>query len=178
MNEDQLAAVVFSAGDVLRIEARQSYAVDSDRDWLNAYLRGEPQPDIELKRAWLDRIGAAARAGRPWRRIRIVDQAVTDYLRYQAEWSYVDNSRAGEQIRVVDAAGWPEGATCGHRVGDVYLLDGSVIEMHYDADGRFLSAQDTGDPERRRLAATLWASAQEFDQWWADRSDLHRGVTA
>ncbi|MDN5919380.1 MAG: hypothetical protein L0I76_30500 [Pseudonocardia sp.] len=176
MNLSELSDLLERSTDVLRVETLGSYSSDSDRDWLDAYLRGEPKPDVEAKRPWLDRLARAVDRGHPWRRLRVVPQPVTDYFRYQCEWSYVDNAAAGEDIRVMDAANWPEGARSGMWVGDIYVADDTVVAMHYDHDGRFVSAEETGDAERARIAGGVWTFGQSFTEWWAARPDLHRNV--
>lgn len=178
MNEDQLAEAVFAATDVFRVEALPAFCVDSDQDWLDLYVNGGDKPDAELKRPWLDRITAAAQRGSPWRRLRVIHDPVTDYERYQVEWSYFDNAAAGETIRVVDYADWIEGARSGMWVGETYFLDGRVIELRYDEDGRFLRAEETGDRERAQIADNLWAFARPLRDWWDARTDLHRSVSA
>lgn len=176
MDQQALGSHFDAATDVLRVEARDFYASSSDFDWPAAYLRGDPPPDIEAKRPWLDRLAAAARSGRPRRRLRAVARPVPDYVRYSAEWGYVDNVAAGEHIKILDMAARPEGYHSASSIGDVYIVDGDVIAMNYDERGRFQYAEQTRDPERARIASELWAFGQDFTEWWAANPDLHRDV--
>lgn len=183
MNLTELSDLLERSTDVLRVETLGSYLSDTDRDWLDAYLRGDPKPDAELKRAWLDRLARAAQRGHPWRRLRIIPRPVPDYVRYACEWSYVDNAAVGEEIRVMDQADWPEEVDGVVSCGDFYVADATVIAMNYDADGQFRNAEAVDEYEmwavrHRGMAHVCWtAYSCPFDEWWADSPELHRDVT-
>lgn len=181
MNLTELSDVLDHTTYVLRVETLGSYLSDSDRDWLAAYLAGEPKPDIELKRPWLDRLAAAAERGHPWRRLRIVPRPVPDYVRYACEWSYVDNAAAGEEIRVMDQADWPDRVGDVEALGDFYVVDGHVIAMVYDLDGRFERADRVDDTmlafKHHQAAEVAWSGySAPFEDWWSDSPELHRDV--
>lgn len=181
MNITQLSDLLERSTDVLRVETLGAYRSDSDRDWFDAYLRGDPQPDVELKRPWLDRLAAAAERGHPWRRLRVIPRPVTDYFRYQCEWSYLDNTDAGEDIRVIDRDDWRETGAAGI-AGDFYIADEQVVTMHYDDDHRFVSARRETDTTLagwlRDGTGIAWQSGScPFGEWWADSPELHRDVT-
>jgi hypothetical protein len=178
MNLGELSDLLERSTDVLRVETRGSYASDTDRDWLAAYLRGDPQPDVELKRAWLDRLAAAAERGHPWRRLRVIPNPITDYFRYQCEWSYLDNVAAGEQIQVISLPDW----TDDHFLDDYYLADGRIVWMYYNSNGRFTKAEAEKDSlfeaAQRNRTEVVWQSrTSPFTEWWADSPELHRDVT-
>jgi hypothetical protein len=178
VNLTELSGVLTAATDVLRVETLDAYSSASDADMVAAYLRGDPKPDPEAKRPWLDRLAAAAERGHPWRRLRVVPRPVPDYIRYACEWGYLDNVAAGEDVRVLDAAIGPY-LTEGIRQceGDLYIADGRVITMDYGPDGAFRTA-NYGDPEAWADSvehlAHAWVMADPFTDWWARNRDLHR----
>lgn len=173
MNADELADEVTSAREVLRVETLEAYDAESDVDYVDRYLGGAPKPDPSEKAAWLGLIRAADASGRPWRRLRIVQRPVADYVRYACEWGYVDNVDAGERVRVLDEADQPNAAT--GFVGDYYVLDGRVLAMRYDAAGAFVEAWEVSTPDRLvELAERTYAAATPFPEWWAANPDLHR----
>lgn len=178
MNLSELSDLLGRARSVLRVEARGRYVSDSDQDWLRRFLQGEPQPDVELKRPWLDRLTAAARAGAPWRRLRIIPDPPTDYLRYQLAWSYPDNLAAGELVRAVEHADW---VRLGGPLPDFYVVDERVVVMVYGDDDRFRHAIEMTDPPMatalRGAAEQAWqARSRPVGAWWADHPDLHRAA--
>jgi hypothetical protein len=144
------------------------------------HLNGEPEPDRAAKAGWLDRIRADTAAGRTWRRLRVVEPPLTDYVRYSCEWGYTDNTAAGEQVRVIDLSEAPTGAEVLVRLGDFYLLDDvQVAVMCYGPSGAFAGAEVVGEPLAgiyRAAARAAWAIAEPFDQWWPRHPEHHRSA--
>lgn len=126
--------------DVFRLETLDRYFVDSDEADFRAYLAGAPAPDRAAKRGWLDWLAAAAAEGRTWRRVHIVRLPLTDYVRFEAEWCYLDNSAAGEQIRFIDLSETDIDLDYLH-LDDYYIVDGRAAVLGYDGEGRFLHAR-------------------------------------
>lgn len=181
MNADELFDLVTSGTEVLRVETLDGYDAESDVDFVDRFLAGAPKPDPAAKATWLGLISAAAERGHPWRRLRVVNRPVTDYVRYACEWGYTDNVAAGEDVRVQDAADDPVAADLRRYVGDFYVVDGKVVAMDYDRpSGRFREAHPVNDRigRMRRRAERDFESARPFSQWWADNIDLHRTLTS
>ncbi len=166
--------------DLIRVETLPRYRSASDGTELDRFLDGEAEPDRAAKAAWLDRIRTDTANGRKWRRLRIVEPPLTDYVRYSCEWGYTDNSAAGEQVRVLDLSEAPVGADAVVGVGDFYLLDDDrVAAMRYDPDGTFIGAELIADPVaeiHRAVARAGWAAAEPFDEWWCRHPEHHRST--
>lgn len=166
--------------DLVRVETLGWYVSASDGTELDRFLAGEPEPDRRSKAAWLERIRTDTRAGRAWRRIRIVEHPPTAYVRYSCEWGYTDNSAAGEQVRMLDLADAQAGAGALVDLGDFYLIDDAhVVAMRYDPSGAFAGAEPIGDPFAdvyRSAARAGWAAAEPFDRWWPRHPEYHRSA--
>ena len=166
--------------DLIRVETRDRYVSASDGSELERFLRGEPAPDRVAKASWLNRIRVDTDAGRVWRRLRVVDPPLTDYVRYSCEWGYTDNTAAGEEVRVLDLSDAPVGARALVGVGDFYLLDDTrVVAMRYDQAGVFTGAEPVGDPYAeiyRAAVRAAWPNAEPFDRWWARHPEHHRSA--
>ncbi len=166
--------------DLIRVETLSRYVSASDGAELDRYLNGEPEPDYAAKAGWLDRIRADTTAGRIWRRLRVVEPPLTDYVRYSCEWGYTDNSAAGEQVRVLDTSDAPVGARVLMDVGDFYLLDDvHVVVMRYDPSGAFTGAELVDDPFAeiyRAVARAVWPLAEPFGRWWSRHPGSHRST--
>jgi hypothetical protein len=166
--------------DVVRVETLGGYISASDGSELDRFLRGEPEPDRDAKAGWLNRIRADTGAGRIWRRLRLIEPPLTDYVRYSCEWGYTDNTAAGEQVRVLDLSDAPVGARVIAGIGDFYLLDSThVVAMRYDHAGVFTGADPVGDPYAevyRAAVRAAWPSAEPFDRWWARHPEYHRSA--
>ena len=120
-----------------RLETLQVYSVDYEREDYERFLATG-----RLERApgeWQAMIRRHAEAGRSLRRVHIIGEPLTDYLRYELQ-AYRHNSTAGEEVRVIPTPvpNWPAGLPRGV---DYWLFDDrEVWDMHYDDEGRFLRA--------------------------------------
>jgi hypothetical protein len=91
-----------------RLETLQAYAVDYERDEYERFLQ-TGRLDREVG-DWQRMIARHAQAGRSLRRVHVIEQPLTDDLRYEFE-AYRQNGEAGEEIRLVPvtSSAWPEG---------------------------------------------------------------------
>ncbi len=128
-----------------RIEARDRYDVENERDQFAAFLEGKPLPPRSAENdPWLSLVAAHTAAGRLIERVRIVSQPLTDYTRYEFA-AYRDNIAAGEKVRVVprsalaaDDQRWAS--------EDFWSFDDELVALlSYDEEGRFLGAQQAED---------------------------------
>jgi hypothetical protein len=164
---------------LFRLETLAAYDVVSEGSDFARYLAGEPGPAQDRRQPWLDRLHAEVSRGQERRRVHTVTLPLSDYLRFECEWSYALNPYEDIRIleltvqrpdlqRVVDTAG-----------GDFYLVDGKhVIHMHYTAQNQPEGAVADSSPavvaEYRKIAEALWSEAEPFKQWWAAHPQFHR----
>lgn len=138
-----------------RLETLQAYAVDYEAEEFERFLatgRINEEPTD-----WQRMITAHTQAGRRLQRVHVVQEPLSDYLRYELA-IYAVHAQAGEEIRLIPTPGdqWPGEIPRGL---DFWLFDDhDVWSMEYDAQGHFLAAQRVGDPEMvtecRRIART------------------------
>ncbi|MGQ0774011.1 MAG: DUF6879 family protein [Pseudonocardiales bacterium] len=87
--------------EAVHFEMREVYATDIERDRFASWLRGEPlDPEAEAEwwRPWFEMMKPHNEAGRTLRRLRVVSEPVTDYIRF--EWlDAAQLVRAGEHVR-------------------------------------------------------------------------------
>ncbi len=130
---------------IVRLETRSQYLIPAEAEALAAFREGRPQPPLPpAAHAWKERIRNDTRSGRRRQRVHVVEQPLTDYLRWEF-LAYQHNLDTGEEILIADRAGHPEldGLT-----EDFYLLDGRLaVLVHYDEDGRLLSGWRTDDAD-------------------------------
>jgi hypothetical protein len=119
--------------EVARLETLPAYAVGgAEQQRLAAFRGGHPRPLRSVRTdPWLARMAVSTVvAGKSWTRIRVVDDPMTDYQRYQLA-SYRESQAVGEQVRIAQRVAVGEVGT------DFWLFDRRmVVLMHYDADGR------------------------------------------
>jgi hypothetical protein len=126
-----------------RLETLQVYDVGYEDESYAAFLAGHPLPTDMAKDEWTAMLAAAAGDGKVFQRVHIVTEPLTDYVRYEIEWSYAPNVAAGDDVRIL--VGTPE--QFGLPDHDYWLFDSRDLwVMRYDSDGRFLHAEQVSDP--------------------------------
>ena len=122
-----------------RLETLQRYDVAHERESFAAFLAGHPV-SRESKSEWVGVITDAVQAGKTMRRVHVVTEPLTDYLRFEMA-SYRWNWEAGEDIRILPVTEWPDLPR-----RDYWLFDSRDLwAMEYDDDGRFLHAEQVDD---------------------------------
>ena len=79
-------------------------------------------------------------AGRLMSRVHIVNEPLSDYVRFEILWPYADSVEAGEDVRLLAFTGnrWPSDLP----KEDFWLFDSELVAvMRYDEEGRFLEAE-------------------------------------
>lgn len=131
-----------------RLETLQQYDVSYEIGSYRAFLAGQPMPRDAAKNAWVDMLSEATMAGKTVQRVHLVNEPLTDYLRYEMEWSYAPNADFGEDIRILPSSAAPSHDLA--RLGilsDYWLFDSSDLwVMEYDHDGAFVHIEQLGDP--------------------------------
>jgi hypothetical protein len=149
-----------------RLELHPVYTMRGEVDELRRFLAGEKPPD-GYHYGWLDTMAAAVRAGKTFRRVRVVTQPLPDYIRYEFEWGFVYNVAAGEDIRILDLTNTPMPDLPDH---DFWLFDeATVVKLLYRPDGTQIKRELVDDPDipayiRYRDAA--WRQAIPFSEYW------------
>jgi hypothetical protein len=96
--------------DAFHLELRDSYAVDSEDESYRRWKRGEPPDPSERDRPWLQRIKRITQRGRTVRRVRVVTEPISEYMRFEYD------STAENQLRERTSAGprglLPSGVVC------------------------------------------------------------------
>ena len=147
-----------------RLETRQDYAGATGPRY-EYWRRGEPMPERSPRTSpWLARVAATTSAGKRWQRAHVVDQPLSDYMRYEMV-VYAENVGAGEDVRIVDRAAHP---TLSLLTEDFWLFDSD------DRTGQehavFLEFDDGGYPiryERTSSSARLLVCRWQRDLVWS-----------
>ncbi|HEX3781454.1 MAG TPA: hypothetical protein VHX38_17475 [Pseudonocardiaceae bacterium] len=123
-----------------RLEVRSRYAPSYEGESLRKYLAGEPD-DLPWMQDWLRMVERAAREGRRFSRVRVVDLPLSEYNTFSLAVS-ARNNAAGEDIRYVSrdrARDLPD--------YDYWLFDSrTLLQMHFDQDDRFTHGEIIDDP--------------------------------
>ena len=140
----------------MHVEMRDVYATDVEKDRFAKWLRGEPldpESEAEWWAPWLDLM---ARMQAPLRRLRIVSEPVTDYIRFE----YLDAAKlveSGEEVKWLPRR---SASTLLLPGNDFWLYDHeTVVFTHFSGDGHVLDREMTTDPAVVQTCATAFESA-------------------
>jgi len=153
-----------------RLETHQYLDIESDREDIARYLAGDPQPP----RPWLDTLRRYAAEGKTRQRVHVVEEPLSDYLRFCIEWGYLGNAEAGESIRIVTKEDGPD---LGDQ--DFWIVEDEILLMHYDSAGSFIGAEPLGDDPAEserlmRLARAAWDAGTDVIEWWRNHPQYWR----
>jgi len=124
-----------------RLETLQVYAANEDD--VRAVLSGETRPANPMGEKWDARIRADRVAGKAWQRVHVIEEPLTDYMRYEMT-VYVENVTAGEDVRVIPVrrGDWPPSVPR----HDWWLFDDTDLWlMSYDPTGALLAVEQVED---------------------------------
>jgi hypothetical protein len=145
---------------VIHLEMRDVYATDVERGRFSAWRRGEPlDPDAEAAwwAPWFEVMAGLTAAGATLRRLRIVSEPVTDYIRF--EWlDAAELVRAGEDVRWLPRR---QASTLMLPGNDFWSFDRkSVAFTYFSGDGHVLDRELTED------RAVVAACVSSFEAAW------------
>ncbi|MGH3549852.1 MAG: DUF6879 family protein [Pseudonocardiaceae bacterium] len=127
--------------DALHLEMRDSYGTAAEIPHLRKWEAGEPD-DSDWLRPWCDLVNAGTRAGKVFRRARIVSEPISDYQK----WVLKDTQllvEAGEDIRWVPRSRVSTVALPGN---DFWLFDDEVgVFLIFAASGLVVDRHTTRD---------------------------------
>lgn len=131
-----------------RLETRQRYEVEGERELRRAVAEGRPLPVTDEFREWFAWEGECRSTGRRVYRCHLVDEPLTEYLRYQLA-AYELQAVQGEEIWITPRRAAPELAAL-HEDFWAFDLDESgavALRMDYDDEDRFLAEVRVDDAD-------------------------------
>ncbi|MGH3695657.1 MAG: DUF6879 family protein [Pseudonocardiaceae bacterium] len=158
--EDRRRLLTTSRGEVIHLEMRDVYATDVEKDRFATWCRGEPlDPDAEAAwwLPWFELMKDITSSGVTLRRLRIVSEPVTDYIRF--EW--LDTAqlvRAGEDVRWLPRRNASALLLPGN---DFWMFDRETVAFtHFSGDGHVLDREMTTD------STIIAACVTAFEDAW------------
>jgi hypothetical protein len=139
------------------MEMRDVYT-PNDPDWLD-WQAGQRFDPEERWASWSDLIRATVARGVCVRRVRVVSEPVTDYIRFEYNVTAAHNLAAGEQVRWL-----PRYQAAGLLVpcSDFWVLDDQVVLWnHFAGDGSWVTEEKCYDPAIAKLCASSFNATWE-----------------
>jgi hypothetical protein len=146
--------------EAAHLEMRDIYATDIEKDRFQAWLCGEtldPEAEAEWWRPWFELMQRNKQIGKTLRRLRIVSEPITDYIRF--EWlDAAQLVRAGEDVRWLPRRNTSTLLLPGN---DFWIFDRQTVAFTYfSGDGHVLDHQVTIAPE------IVEVCAEAFEEAW------------
>jgi hypothetical protein len=151
-----------------RLEVLPAYNVPEETADLAAFVRGEPLP-VSTDEEWIPFVADTVSKGKKFQRVRLVPHRLTPYLRFEIEWGYVFNDRAGEEIRFLLPS--TDFVTNTQRsLYDFWMFDDTVaFRMNYDEQGTYRGVTAVTETAEllslRELQSESWAAAIPLRQF-------------
>ena len=135
--------------DAFHLELRDTCGVHGESSRFRQWLDGEAETFEEAAdwfRDWTDEVQATIRAGKTIRRLRVITEPISDYIRFERR-DTIHNVAAGEDIRWLPRQHLPSGVAFPRGGLDHWLLDDQIVVFnHFDADGRSAGRERVTDP--------------------------------
>lgn len=138
-----------------RMETLPAYQIEGEAQSLALWRAGEPEPEWRKDREWLALVRHNIAAGKFMQRVRVVRRPLSDYVRFELDWGYPANVKAGEDIRVWELGPGDELPYVPEpdRGYDFWCFDGvTVVRLEYDDEGRFIQPVDVSEYASRFIA--------------------------
>jgi hypothetical protein len=154
--------------EALHLEMRDVYAA-ADHSRFRRWLADEefdPQEEAEWWRPWREMMRRHQDAGRILRRLRVVSEPVTEYIKF--EWlDAAELVKAGEDVRWLPRQ---RASACFLPGNDLWCFDGErVVFTHLSGDGAVQGYEMTTDPELvgKVVAAfgAAWSAAIPYSEY-------------
>lgn len=137
----------------VHLETRDQYGDPLYAEW----KAGHPVHTHQAYRDWQELIRAAVARGVNVRRVRIVSEPLSDYVRFEHEVTSGLNIAAGEQVRWL-ARRRTSGLLV--PVNDFWVFDDRLVRFdHFDGNGERTGSELTEDPALVRLCAEAFRQA-------------------
>jgi hypothetical protein len=151
-----------------RLELRQLYTMPDEEEDLAAFANGElPPPSYHY--GWLDTVADAVKAGKTFRRVRLVTRPLSFYTRWEFVWGYDWNVKAGEDIRILEVTDDPCLDLPDH---DFWIFDDTtVVKLLYREDGTQIGRELVEHPDLERYLAwrdAAWERAVPYTDYHLD----------
>jgi hypothetical protein len=148
-----IAAATTSA---VHLEGRDAYTPSDPlfRGW----LAGRPVPEPAIPE-WRDLVQAHVARGIRFRRVRVVSEPLSDYIRYEHFITAATNVAAGEDVRWLSRRRASDLCLPGN---DFWLFDDRLIRFHrFSGDGEIVEDELVTDPGVIRMCAAAFEAAWE-----------------
>lgn len=153
---------------VFRLETLQTYRAPEEAEMFAAFLAGQSKPPpVPAIEEWTALIRAHG-GRRTFQRVHVVQEPLSDYVRFELAWGYSSTVSAGEDVRIIALAPtdpWPWDVPC----EDFWLFDDrELYRARYERDGSWAGVDRLHSSEQLHAAQQRREAALRCAVPWAD----------
>lgn len=148
-----------------RLELLQEYHIDGN-EWetFRKFKAGEPTAIYEELAEWNSLLDSWTKRGISVDRIRVIDNPLSDYLKYQIDLGYVPSALCGQSVRFISRDRFNE-ISKGLINTDFWLFDDEfVFELVYDEKGAFLESREVKEEFYKSLYQELFQCSISLEE--------------
>lgn len=154
--------------DAFHLELKDVYRAAYEDGPMARWLSGEPDDYIWMQ-PWIARVRNAARVGKTIRRLRVITEPITDYIRWEHSVTHL-NQEAGEDVRWLPRHSLPTGITFPVEGNDWWLFDDRLLTVGYFHDDlRVKGSELVTDPaivaDCIKIRDQLWPLATRHSEY-------------
>lgn len=157
--------------EAFRLETLPQYLVPHERDLFAEFQANGTIPVMaDDPGGWLETIRDANARGAHMRRVHVITEPLSDYLRFEFAAYYVPNTAAGEEIRILDLG---QTGPLDLPTFDYWCFDETdVVHMLYETDGTQTGRELLDSPNLGQYLTwrdLAWRHAIPFREYWNAR---------
>ena len=127
--------------EAFRLELLQDFNIPDEEKDFKTFRSGVLKPTPNSNAYWHDLIIKANNKSARFKRVRLIEEPLSIYTKFEIAWGYLDNIPVGEHVYIISPAQIEKMAEKVPALIDYWLFDETIcIIMHYDLIGRFLGA--------------------------------------
>lgn len=132
--------------DAFHLELRDAYHVSSEDESYRRWRNGEAPDPSDYDRPWLRRIRSIVKSGRAVRRVRVISEPLSEYIRYEY-YGTPQSVAAGEDIRWFPRRLLPADIVFPLDGRDWWLFDDCLLAIsNFDKNGVSQGSEISTDP--------------------------------
>lgn len=147
-----------------RLEILQEYRIEGDEwDTFAKFQAGQPTPIYAELAEWIEMLDGWYKDGKEVERIRIIENPLTSYLKYEIDLGYIPAAMHGQKVNFVSKSKY-EQISKGKIHSDFWIFDDEIVfELLYDENGAFLQSKEVPGIGCKKLIDELRAFSVPLD---------------
>lgn len=148
-----------------RLEILQEYRIEGDEwDTFTKFQAGQPTPVYAELEEWMSMLDAWHKDGKEVERIRVIENPLTSYLKYEIDLGYIPSALHGQKVYFISKEKFER--ICQNKIrSDFWIFDDEIVfELLYDERGSFLGNREISSNNYSTILNELKKNAIPLEQ--------------